>query len=196
MKYGELTLGQVEALVNKLGGMEGVQRFLSGELIVSLPTKVWKTWNRINLGTGLKSSDFQKAIKSARMIVSDRANDILSKPNFQVAQSETEVELVVTSVSELGFKDDARMKDIYNRAQELGLHLCPSEVGPQLRLKYGDQPKGEWFVIAMKPIADSNGGLCLFDIGSDGGERSLNAVDGNPDSIWYGHNRFVFLRHK
>lgn len=34
MKYGELNLGQVEAIINKLGGMEGVQRFLSGELVV------------------------------------------------------------------------------------------------------------------------------------------------------------------
>jgi len=30
MKYGKLNLGQVEAIVNKLGGMEGVQLFLSG----------------------------------------------------------------------------------------------------------------------------------------------------------------------
>lgn len=34
MKYGELNLGQIEALVNKLGGMDGVRRFLSGELVV------------------------------------------------------------------------------------------------------------------------------------------------------------------
>ncbi len=34
MKYGELKLEQVEAIVNKLGGMDGVQRFLSGELVV------------------------------------------------------------------------------------------------------------------------------------------------------------------
>ncbi len=30
MKYGELTLGQIEAIVNKLGGMDGVRRLLSG----------------------------------------------------------------------------------------------------------------------------------------------------------------------
>lgn len=30
MKYGDLTLGQIEAMVNKLGGMEGVHRLLSG----------------------------------------------------------------------------------------------------------------------------------------------------------------------
>lgn len=35
MKYSELNLGQVEAIVNKLGGMDGVQRFLRGELTVS-----------------------------------------------------------------------------------------------------------------------------------------------------------------
>ena len=34
MKYGGLTFGQVEAVVNKLGGMEGVQRFLSGASVV------------------------------------------------------------------------------------------------------------------------------------------------------------------
>lgn len=31
MKYGELNLGQIEAIVNKLGGMEGALRLLRGE---------------------------------------------------------------------------------------------------------------------------------------------------------------------
>ena len=34
MKYGELNLGQIEAVVNKLGGMDGVSRFLSNEQLV------------------------------------------------------------------------------------------------------------------------------------------------------------------
>jgi len=34
MKYGTLTLGQVEAVMNKLGGMEGVEKFLRGEVEV------------------------------------------------------------------------------------------------------------------------------------------------------------------
>ncbi|QQG42801.1 MAG: hypothetical protein HYW15_01155 [Candidatus Giovannonibacteria bacterium] len=34
MKYGELTLGQVEAIVNKIGGVDGVRRLLAGELSV------------------------------------------------------------------------------------------------------------------------------------------------------------------
>jgi hypothetical protein len=34
MKYGKVTLGQIEAVWNKLGGNEGVQRFLSGEIVL------------------------------------------------------------------------------------------------------------------------------------------------------------------
>lgn len=34
MKYNDLSLGTIEAVFNKLGGMEGAQRFLRGELAV------------------------------------------------------------------------------------------------------------------------------------------------------------------
>ncbi len=34
MKYGEATMGQFEAVINKLGGMDGLQRFLNDEMIV------------------------------------------------------------------------------------------------------------------------------------------------------------------
>jgi len=34
MKYNDLDLGQIEAVVNKLGGMEGVNLFLSGKTSV------------------------------------------------------------------------------------------------------------------------------------------------------------------
>lgn len=197
MKYGELTLGQVEALVNKLGGMEGVQRFLSGELLVSATAKVWKTWKTIQLGTGLQTADdFRKEVVKAGMKISDWANDILGKPAFTATTSETEVELVVASVAELGFKDGATRKDIYVRAQEFGLDLCPPEVGPQLRLQYTDQPKGEWLVIAMEPITVSDGYLGLFRVRHDEDVRWLRAVNGGPDDFWYGSHRFVFLRRK
>ena len=197
MKYGELTLGQVEALVNKLGGMEGVQRFLSGELLVSATAKVWKTWKTIQLGTGLQTADdFRKEVVKAGMKIGDWANDILGKPAFTATESVTEVELVVASVAELGFKDGATRKDIYVRAQELGLDLCPAEVGPQLRLQYTDQPNREWLIIAMEPITDSDGDLGLFDVEHGGDGCFLDANGGDPDGFWHGGSRFVFLRRK
>jgi hypothetical protein len=42
MKYGEANLGQIEALLNKVGGMDGLQKVLSGEWIVGEPAKVLK----------------------------------------------------------------------------------------------------------------------------------------------------------
>jgi len=197
MKYGELTLGQMEVIVNKLGGMDGVKRFLSGELLVSAPTKVWKTWRTIKLGTGLKTADdFRKAIKQAGMKIGDWGNDILGKPAFTVANEETEVELINVSVAELGFKDGATYKDICVRARELGLELCPNEVGPQLRLQYADQPKGEWLLVAMEAIAGSVGDLDVFGVGHVDDARWLDGDRGFPGSVWNGYFRFLFLRRK
>ena len=36
MKYGNLNLGQIEVIVNKLGGMENVERLLRDEVIIRL----------------------------------------------------------------------------------------------------------------------------------------------------------------
>ncbi len=198
MKYNELNLGQIEALVNKLGGMDGVQRFLSGELIVSAATKIWKTWKKIKLGTGLKDADdFRKALKKADCNIGDWSNDILGKPAFAVSPEETEVELVVVSVAELGFKEGATRADIYKRAQELGLDLCPNEVGPQLRLQYKDQHKGEWLLIGMEPITGSDGRLRVFIVGRyDHGKRWLGGRNGGPVYFWDAGYRWVFLRRK
>ena len=61
------------------------------------------------------------------------------------------------SVKELGFNDGAYYKDICTKALELGLELCPAEVGPALRLVYKDQSRGEWLRIAMEAITGSDG---------------------------------------
>ncbi len=198
MKYGELTLGQVEAIVNKLGGMDGVQRFLRGELVIKPTECTFKTWKTIKLGTGLKTADdFRKALKKADCNISDWANDIIGKSAFSVSPEEVDAELVVVSVAELGFKNGATCADIYKRAEELGLALCPNEVGPQLRLQYKDQPNGEWLLIGMEPITDSDGGLSVFSVARHvGGARWLYSHYGSPDGVWHAGGRWVFLRRK
>jgi hypothetical protein len=42
MKYGEVNWGQQEALLNKIGGIEGMNNILSGKWIVGEPAKVSK----------------------------------------------------------------------------------------------------------------------------------------------------------
>ncbi|MBU6415364.1 hypothetical protein KGQ34_03970 [Patescibacteria group bacterium] len=194
-KYSDLDLGTIEAVVNKLGGMDGVKRFLSGELAIKAAEHIFALWKTIKLGTGLVTADdFRRALKAGNFRIGDWGNDILGRRGFTAADEETEMDLVVLSVAELGFKDGAYRKDIYKRALKLGLELCPAEVGPQLRLQYKDQPMDEWLRIAMEPIITGSGGdLGVFIVGRGGGDLWLRGGGGH-DRFWIVSNRWVFVR--
>jgi len=153
-------------------------------------------WKTITLGTGLETADdFYNALKQGGFTISEFANELLRSSVFKVATKETQIDLIVVSVAELGFANGGSRKDVYNRAHELGLGLCPAEVGPQLRLQYKDQPNNEWYRIAMDPIVASNGKLFVFSIGSLGGERPFSsAVVGSPEDSLNSLGRWVFVR--
>ena len=155
--------------------------------------EVWKT---IKLGTIKNADEFRKALKKAGFKISDWANNIIGKPAFTVASSEEEIELVNLSVEELGFKNGAKYGDICTRAKELGLELCPNEVGPQLRLQYKDQPKGEWLRIAMEPITVSLGYLLIFDVEHGGDDLWLYSRIGHSFGFCDANYRFVFRLRK
>ena len=170
---------------------------LATEQALRLPNTEQPIWKTIQLGTGLKSSkDFCTAIEKAGGQVSDWAKDIMSQKDFTVATKPTELGLVVISVKELGFSNGATHKDIYNKAKTLGLELCPPEVGPQLRLQYMDQPKGEWLRIAAEPITDSGGDPLIFSVEHDDGDLWLNFSYGSPGSVWVAGRHWVFCRRK
>jgi len=192
MKYGDLTLGQIEAIGNKLGGPEGIRRFLAGELVVREPDfKVFKT---VKLGTGPKTAeDFRLALMDGGMKISEWADNILGQPAFTVAPEATMLDLVVLTPADLGFKDGAKREDIYASAKSRGLQLCPAEVGPQLRLAYRAQPKGEWLVIGMEPITASDGTLGLFRVERRGDGLWLDGHYAHPDYVWGGCPHFVFV---
>jgi len=195
MKYSNWTLGQVEAVFNKLGGDDGVRRFLAGELVVKETERQLKVWKTIKLGTGLKTADdFRRALKDDGFNISDWASDILGKPAFKAADEDTEVDLVKVTVAELGFKNGARHNQIYERAKELGLGLCPPEVGPQLRLQYQDQPNGEWILVAMEPIVDSDGDPRLFLVERSDSGLWLSSFWGDPGGFWDAGRQWVFCR--
>ena len=176
---------------------KALKKLLSGlNPPVNGATAEFKVFKTIKLGTGIKDADgYRNAIKDNNMRIGDYADDILGKPAFSLATEETEVDLVVVSVGEQGFKK-AKLKDIFDRAKENGLELCPNQVGPELRLQYEDQPKGEWLVIGMEPIADSDGNLRLFRVERNDRGLWLRADCDNPDGFWRADNRFVFVRSR
>jgi hypothetical protein len=122
-------------------------------------------WRSIKLGTGFNNAkEFREALYKNGFGISDWANDMLAKPSLTLVPATTTANLILVTVSDLGFSRKASWNDICSKAEMLGLALCPSEVGPQLRLQYRDQPRGEWMLIAMKPIRDSNGDLSIFNV--------------------------------
>lgn len=198
MKYGQLSLGQVEAMVNKLGGVDGVQRFLSDELSVYETIKVWQTWKTIKLERGQKSADyFHKMICQSDMQIDENGNQILGLTNFATRTEEEEVELVVVSARELGFKGaEVARKDIYLRAKELGLEMCPAEIGPYLRLQYTDQPRYESIIVAMEPILDEKSRPLVFYVNEFKNKGLLSAWNCETFLSRHSSSRFVFMRRK
>ena len=201
IKYSELNLGQIEAVVNKIGGMSGVQRLLADELVVVEKSNLkpvvteardFAIWKTVTLGLKKSPKDYRKAMEKDGYRVGDYAGQILNKT--EVSQTEVELDLVVVTVGELGFKDGARRDVFYARAIELGLQLCPAEVGPSLRLLYKDQPRGEWLRIGMEPITPSGGLPHVFGVDDGLGGRWLRSLYGRAVSVWDAGHPWVFVR--
>ncbi len=155
---------------------------------------VFPTWRRVTLGTFPTVEKMVEALEAQGFKLSDWARDILTKVSLTPVT--VELELVRVSVAELGFPKGATRQEIYDRAATHGLVPVPSEVGPQLRLQYADQPPGEWLRIAMDPIAVSDGDLRVFCVEHGDGGRWLRACSGHPAYRWNPDNVWVFARRK
>ncbi len=156
----------------------------------------FKTWKVIKLGVRKNTKEYRKAIKAKEQKISIWANNILGKPAFNVSATEKEISLVNLSVVELGFKNGATYRGICERAKNLGLDLCPAEVGPALREQYTDQLKDECVIVAMEPIIVSGDGLNIFSVGRGEGDAWLDIYCGTPCNFFAGFYRFVFRLRK
>ena len=150
--------------------------------------RVWKT---IKLGLHNSSKEYRNALKAGKYQIGTYAGQILDKT--PISQEEIEVDLVLVTGTQLGFKANVRRDAIYERALERGLQKCPAEVGPALREQYTDQPMREWVLIGMDPIAGSGGGLRVFVVGHDVRGQWLYGDDGDPDHVWDPGPQWVFV---
>ncbi len=154
------------------------------------------TWKTIRTGKYKDVSAIQKAFKKLGCKISDWAKDIIGKPTFNLSQQEQDVELVAVSGRDLGFTKNVNRAEIYERSTTIfKLDLCQPEDGVYLREQYLDQANGEWRLIAMEPIAGSEGGLLIFDV-RRGGDLWLHADYGKPGNLWSPGSVWVFRRRK
>jgi len=152
-------------------------------------------WKRITLGTHKGVNGVRDALDAHNIRVGESADEILGRPAFRFSKTRTPLDLVVVTAVDLGFAPGSRsLAEIYRRAAQVGLELCPPEAAPQLRLEYLNEPIGEFLHVAMPPVATYGGGLVDLTIGNGGAGLILIGGDGSPDLMLHSSVKFVFVR--
>ncbi len=111
---------------------------------------------------GKSVGQLEREMEQAGIHVYDYAKDMLHSKDFTTLPTPINIDTVRLKVADLGFSSSATTDQIYAKAKELGLELCPAEVGPHKRLKDTNQPMGDWEYIAMKQITDRLGRPVVF----------------------------------
>jgi hypothetical protein len=137
-----------------------------------------------------------------KIYFSGDVESMLKNENFFVQEKKEHVHFVKLRVADLGFPNGATTEEIFQKAEDFGLELCPPETGPKIRLDYEKifqkaQPTGEYLLIAMKQIFDADGNPDVFLVGRNGGgEAWLSSRWAGPGREWVAGLEFVFRFRK
>ena len=164
-KYEELSLNEVQSAVKKLGGTLGVKRFLSGETYIKAIPKSFEVWKTVSIGNYASVENLSEVLKAAECEIGEGhqhsnrmirfySNEMIHSKGFTLTTKKEDIDLVVVTPPDLGFKDGGTRKEIYAWAKEIGLELCPHEVAIQLLLfpRCDGKQKYKDLRIAMKHI--------------------------------------------
>lgn len=135
-------------------------------------------------------------INGIKSNVSNYAKDMIRSTDFTFQENIERIDLVRLKVSDLGFARNPTTNELYAKAAEFGLELCPAEVGPYQRLQDANQPFNEWYFIAMKQIADRRGLPGAFSLGRDADGLWLGSRWADPARRWGLGGRLVFRVRK
>jgi hypothetical protein len=91
---------------------------------------------------GLTKSQLIQKLQQYSILMNESGERLFADKKFTTSDTKYSLETVELTVGDLGFPDGATTAQIFKRASELGLELCPLELGPHLRLEYLDQPEG------------------------------------------------------
>lgn len=199
MKYGTLNLGQIEAVVNKLGGMEGVERLLRGEVTVSEPVRRWREENGViyfSVTTnGMTGEEWIERLEGKKFDIGTYAKSVLRSKDFRPMAPGVTIDVAVLK-GEL-FADNARTtSDIRAEAKRRKLGKLNAEIACLTRDQFTNKEIAEmglWAIIAMhEPVKDSGGRLSLLGAFRYDNDYDLNAFDGKSDDSWYREYGFAF----
>ena len=207
MKYGNLTLGQIEAGVNKIGGEEAFVRLLRGELTVSDVV----TFDRNEhghvvitfIGTDITGAQEIELLRSEGYRVGDYAKQCLTstKPDSYDAKHR----LVAGQTYKVALVPGKEILKDFERTTENLRKLGMEKYGygkplagfiPRIRQKVSDkqmEEMGIWYIASPHdPIKDSDGLPDVLIAIRSGGGRWVRAYYGDPGYQWGDGGAFAF----
>ena len=199
MKYAGVTLGRVEAVWNKLGGEEGVDRFLRNELTVVEVVRRWREQDGIIYFTlpptdGTTGRQWIERLAGKKIQIGEYSKYIFLSNDFKPTIG------IITEIAVIKgmlFEDSERVtKNIRAMAESLKFTKPNPEVACLIREMFTDAEIEEmglrWIVAMHEPIKDSDGDPGLLGTGWDGYGPWLNARCGRPAYQWHRDNGFAF----
>ena len=194
----DLTAGQLNAIVKKLGGHEAVLKFLRGELSVSEPTRNWREEDGIIYfsvtSDGTTGEQWIARLQGKGFHVGHYAKSLLRSTDFKPT---TGITTEVAVLKGMLFGDNERTtKNIRKVAADRKLETPNAEIACLIREQFTDEEikaMGLTRIVAMhEPIKDSGGGLGLLGAYRSGGGSWLSAYYGKPDGRWFHEGGFAF----
>jgi hypothetical protein len=98
-------------------------------------------YRTIEIGGWTKSQLIEK-LQQSFIMMNEYGERLFADDRFTTSEIKYTLPTVELTVSDLGFPDGATTAQIFSKARELGLELCPLELGPYLRMEYLDQTEG------------------------------------------------------
>ena len=192
------TLGRIEAVWNKLGGEDGVDRFLRDELSVSEPSCSWREKDGVIYFPPLVSDGTTGPLWIPRLekqgfLIGDYTKQVLRSPDFKPTNGVTEIAVLKGMLFE---DNDRTTKKIRAEADKRKLEKPNAELSCLIREKFTDkdiEAMGLWYIVAMhEPINDSDGDPILLSVLRCDDGRWLSACSGGPDYGWNRGGGFAF----
>jgi hypothetical protein len=194
----DLTAGQLNAIVKKLGGHDGAIKFLQGKLSVSEPTRNWREEDGvIHLSVtsdGTTGPEWIKRLEKKGFRLSDWAKSVLKSKDFKPTKGVT-TEIAI--LKGMLFEDKDRItSNIRDLATQRKLTTPNAEVACLIRENFSDEDieaMGLICIVAMhEPIKDSAGVPLLLRAHRVVGGRWLRTYYSHPGLRWPRGDGFAF----
>lgn len=156
---------------------------------------------------GLTKQQLIKRLQEYAILLNEYGEKLLTDEKFTTSDLKYTMQTIEITVGNLGFPEGATTAQIFKKARELGLELCPIELGPYLRLEYLDQPEGDSanplqqhqaptgsITVATKILTEDDNFPKGFYLRRINGELWLRGYIADGLHVWNTTDHFVFCQ--